>query len=135
MILMVNGVEQNVSDPMDALTRAVIISFFSWRRANDDDSPEEANGWWGDTYPGTQNDRIGSRLYLLRRQKLTNKTPIKAREYAAQSLEWLTGDGIASRVDVAAERTGTDTLYMSVTIYRNDGTTHEIRFNDLWSRP
>lgn len=28
MILMVNGVEQNVSDPMDALTRAVIISFF-----------------------------------------------------------------------------------------------------------
>ncbi|OAT74885.1 hypothetical protein A9B99_16995 [Mangrovibacter phragmitis] len=133
MILVVNGAEQKVSDPMDALTRAVVISLFTWRHAETDDSPEDPNGWWGDTYPTQQNDRIGSRLYLLKRQKLTNKTPLKAREYVTQALAWLTSDGVAARVDVTAERTGLSTLYLAVMIYRNDGTTQEIRFNDLWS--
>ena len=40
MILMVNGQQQSVSTPTDNLTRAVIISLFTWRRADpDDDRP------------------------------------------------------------------------------------------------
>ena len=44
----------------DALVRAVVISLFSWRRANpDDDLPGlERMGWWGDTFPQVENDRI-----------------------------------------------------------------------------
>jgi phage gp46-like protein len=36
-----------------ALTRAVLISLFTWRRAADDDAldDEERFGWWGDSFP------------------------------------------------------------------------------------
>lgn len=57
MILMVNGQQQSVSTPTDSLTRAVIISLFTWRRADPDDDSEQPMGWWGDSYPTVQNDR------------------------------------------------------------------------------
>lgn len=79
------------------------------------------------------NDRIGSRLYLLKRRKLTNKTPQHAREYMQQALAWMTDDGVAARIDVTSERTGTDTLAAGVTIYQRDGVIHNITFDDIWS--
>ncbi len=133
MIIVINGIERAVTWPPDPLTRAVIISLYSWRRAEPDDKPEEANGWWGDSFPTVQNDRIGSRLYLLSRQKLTNKTPIKAREYISQALQWLVDDGVAVRVDVSAERTGINLMSASVVISQKDGTRVAYSFNDLWS--
>ncbi|WP_455820595.1 phage GP46 family protein [Pseudomonas cerasi] len=133
MIITVNGKRYSASYPFDPLTRAVLISTGTWRRAEPDDSPEEVNGWWGDSFPTVQNDRIGTRLYLLKRQKLTNKTPLKVREYLQQCLQWLVDDRLASRVDVTAERTGIDTLIASVTISRMDGTQQTISFDDLWS--
>lgn len=78
-------------------------------------------------------DRIGSRLYLLKRRKLTNKTPQDAREYMQQALAWMTDDGVAARVDVTAERTGIDMLAAGITIYQRDGTIHNITFDDIWS--
>lgn len=50
----------------------------------------------GDTWPAVQNDRTGSRLYLLRRSKLTNKTPQLARDYVREALAWMVEDGVAS---------------------------------------
>ncbi|EPN56356.1 Phage GP46, partial [Pseudomonas syringae pv. actinidiae ICMP 19079] len=52
-----------------SLLRSVVISLFTWRRAEADDPIDDAErfGWWGDTYPTQANDRIGSRLWLLRR--------------------------------------------------------------------
>ncbi|MEO1739812.1 hypothetical protein RB531_5328 [Salmonella enterica subsp. enterica serovar Typhimurium] len=88
----------------------------------------------GDTWPAVQNDRIGSRLYLLKRRKLTNKTPQDAREYMQQALAWMTDDGVAARIDVTSERTGTDTLAAGVTIYQRDGVIHNITFDDIWSK-
>lgn len=133
MIINVNGVQQASYWPTDPLTRAVLISLFSWRRAGADDTPEEDHGWWGDSYPTVQNDRIGSRLYLLKRQKLSNKTALKAREYLAESLKWLTDDGVAARVDVTAARAGIHSMTASVTISKRDGTQLTISFDDLWS--
>lgn len=133
MIIVINGVHRDVTWPPDPLTRAVIISLFSWRKAEPDDNPEQDNGWWGDSFPTIQNDRIGSRLYLLSRQKLTNKTPLKAREYISQALQWLVDDGVAARVDVTAERTGIETLSASVVISHKDGNRTAFSFNDLWS--
>lgn len=133
MIITENGKQYSASYPFDPLTRAVLISVGTWRRAEPDDSPEESNGWWGDSFPTVQNDRIGTRLYLLKRQKLTNKTQLKVREYLQQCLQWLVDDRVASRVDVTAERTGIDTLIASVTISRIDGTQQTISFDDLWS--
>ncbi|MDR6350827.1 phage GP46 family protein [Pantoea sp. SORGH_AS_0659] len=133
MILTINGRQQAVYQLTDPLTRAVVISLFTWRKAGKDDVPEEVNGWWGDTFPTVQNDRIGSRLYLLKRSKLTNQTPLKAREYIAEALQWLTADGVAARVDVTAQRLGINSMSASTVIRKQDGTTLTLSFDDLWS--
>ncbi|MDU5780389.1 MAG: phage GP46 family protein [Pantoea sp.] len=133
MILTINGKQQAVYQLTDPLTRAVVISLFTWRKAGQDDAPEEVNGWWGDTYPTVQNDRIGSRLYLLKRSKLTNQTPLKAREYITEALQWLTADGVAARVDVTAQRLGINAMSASAVIQKQDGTTLTLSFDDLWS--
>lgn len=133
MILTINGKKKAVYEVSDPLTRAVIISLFTWRKAGKDDVPEEVNGWWGDTFPTVQNDRIGSRLYLLKRSKLTNQTPLKAREYITEALQWLTTDGLAARVDVTAARLGINAMSAATVIHKRDGTTLSLSFDDLWS--
>lgn len=91
------------------LQTAVLLSLFTDRRASDDDilpdgqavqSIGARRGWWGDTFAGVQNDQIGSRLWLLKREKQTNATLNRARQYAQEALNWLVDDGIASRVTV-----------------------------------
>lgn len=122
-------------DSTEPLVRAVVISLFTWRRANaDDDLPSGTRqGWWGDTYPGVSNDRIGSRLWLLTRSKLLPETVRKAREYAEEALAWLVQDGVAARVDVEAERHGIDTLALACRLYQRNGTlVADIRFSNAW---
>lgn len=133
MILIVNGQQQSVSTPTDNLTRAVIISLFTWRRADPDDDSEQPMGWWGDSYPTIQNDRIGSRLYLLQRTTLTNKTVELARGYLEQALAWLKDDGVVSRIAINVLRRGTEIVTAEITLYRNDGSSQLITFDDLWS--
>lgn len=115
------------------LTRAVIISLFTWRRAEPDDDIDFPFGWWGDSYPTVQNDRIGSRLYLLKRSTLTNRTAPKAKEYISEALKWMVDDDIASRIDVEVNRTAIDTLKAKVIITLTDGTVKSLTFDNIWS--
>ncbi|MBJ5206016.1 phage GP46 family protein, partial [Salmonella enterica subsp. enterica serovar Agona] len=55
--LTVNGKRTCASAPLDPLTRAVVISLFTWRRAEPDDNADVPMGWWGDTWPAVQNGR------------------------------------------------------------------------------
>jgi phage gp46-like protein len=122
-------------DSVEPLVRAVIISLFTWRRANpDDDLPGNLReGWWGDSFPVVPNDRIGSRLWLLSRAKLTAETVAQAKEYAEEALAWLVDDGVAARVEVEAQRIGIDTLGLACRIYESDGKAPvDVRFTDVW---
>ena len=118
----------------DPLSRAVIISLFTWRRAEPDDvlPADRRHGWWGDSYATAQGDRIGSRLWLLSRAKLTLETIARARHYGEEALAWLVADGVASRIEVAAERLGLDGLALSCRIWRHDGRPVDLRFSDVW---
>jgi phage gp46-like protein len=119
----------------EPLVRAVMISLFTWRRANaDDDLPGDLKmGWWGDNFSTLSNDRIGSRLWLLGRAKLTTETIAKAREYAQEALQWLVDDGIAARVVVETERQGLYTLALACRVFKSDGSVPvDIRFTDVW---
>ncbi|MFZ6690869.1 phage GP46 family protein [Undibacterium sp. SXout20W] len=133
------GLLQDIdNDKADPLVRAVIVSLFTWRRANADDALPNVSGsrmgWWGDSYPPAANDRIGSRLWLLSRAKLTDTTAQKAKDYAREALQWLLDDGVAARVDVSAERQGLSTLALGCTFYNADGSALAvIRFQNLWS--
>jgi len=131
MTLTINGVESTAASSADELTRAVIISLFTWRRANPDDVIEgQKMGWWGDAT--VSNDKIGSRLWLLAREKVLPATINRAREYALEALQWLIDDGVASRVDVMAERRGIDGIALAATIYRTDGSKIALRFDNAW---
>jgi phage gp46-like protein len=135
LTLVIDGVPHSAPDVWEDLPRAVLISLFTWRRANpDDDLPgKDKFGWWGDTYPEIVNDRIGSRLWLLSRAKLTRQTVLKAKEYAEEALQWLIDDGVADGVTVEAERQGLDRLALGVLLVRGDKTLVNIRFVDVWN--
>lgn len=76
---------------------------------------------------------VGSRIYLLQRTTLTNTTVELARGYLEQALAWLKDDGVVSRIAINVQRRGNDILTAEITLYRNDGSSQLITFDDLWS--
>lgn len=132
MIFYLNGQLTDQTAVVNPLPRAVIISLFSWRRANPDDNAPVPMGWWGDTYPTVTGDRIGSRLWLLGREKITNETLNRARDYAIEALLWIVDDGVAARVDASAVRSGMAEAQLDITIYEHDGTAWNMRFDEFW---
>lgn len=115
MQMYLNGT-QITADMDDSLTRAVIISLFTWRRADEGDIYDggQKYGWWGDTF--NDNDRIGSKLWQLLRRSLTDETVNEAREMCESALQWLIDDGVCESVTVDTERNGNDRLDISVAL-------------------
>lgn len=124
----------------DGLRTAAILSLFTDARARDDDPLPDADadrrGWWGDCANSDPNDRIGSRLWLLVREKVTDAVAVRARDYAREALAWMVTDGVAAAVDVVCTLyrvTGerpTGALLIAVTITRPTGARLAIDF--LW---
>lgn len=117
-----------------SLIRAVVISLFTWRRAATDDplDDDERFGWWGDSYPTIADDRIGSRLWLLRRVKLTTDTQRDAEFYAREALQWMLDDGQVLVVDVITERADSYRLNLQVILTVLTGARLKINSSQLW---
>lgn len=118
----------------EGLRTAVIVSLFTDARARDDDPlPAEGDrrGWWGDAVPAVPRDRIGSRLWLLSREKRLQSVVARAHDYAAEALAWLVDDGIVASVQVEAEAIGDQTLGLRVEIVRPGGPGRQ-RFDFVW---
>lgn len=137
MECLINGKTADITEyQADELVQATLISLFSWRKSNDDDGVNIPNrqGWWGDTFASETNDRIGSRLWLLRREKLTDDVVVRAREYAEESLQWMIDDALASAINVSTDREN-NRLNMSVEIVRpGDAQSIQARFQNLWEQ-
>ncbi|KNX77175.1 hypothetical protein DA83_03025 [Pseudomonas sp. 250J] len=116
-----------------AWRRAAVISLLTWRRAEADDvlDDNERHGWWGDSFPSVANDRIGSRLWQLRRRTLTDATLRDAETFARESLAWMLDDGRVSDVAVAVTR-GIDRLDLAVVISLRDGGQVDLKLDNLW---
>lgn len=121
-------------DRESALTRAVLISLFTWRRALTDDpvDDEELFGWWGDSYPNIADDRIGSRLWLLRRVKLTDATQRDAEFYANEALRWLLDDGHVIAIEISSEKVDISRLNLTVILTVPGGDRIEIKPISSW---
>ncbi len=120
----------------DGLKTAIIVSLFTDARARDDDplpAPGDRRGWWGDSAPKIRGDRIGSRLWLLYREKRLQSVLNRGRDYAQEALAWLVEDGIAQSVTVVTEALGEDILAIGVEIVR-PGTTQRQRFDFTWEK-
>lgn len=121
------------------LDAALINSLFTDRRAEPDDplpaDVESRRGWWGDTLAiADGNDRIGSRLWLISREKQTAETLNRAREYAREALAWLVEDGVAEAVEVDVEWVRMGVLGIEVRIIRPTGEQIDRRFDHAWDQ-
>ena len=118
----------------NSLQTAVIMSLFTDRLANTDDViPDKTNdrrGWWADSVASTEDDNIGSRLWLLDREKQTTNVLRKAEEYAYEALEWLIEDEVASAVRVVATNPRDGWLNLNIQIDRPGQETAQ--YNYLW---
>lgn len=118
-----------VIDP--GLGSAVLRSLLTDRRATAAElarhGSDDPRGWWGET-PG---DAYGSGLWLLAREKETQETLARAREYAREALRWLVVDGIAETVEVAATYPERGRLRLVVRVGRGKAS----RWAQLWARP
>lgn len=86
------------------LRTAVLLSLFSDRRATSDElarfGDDDPRGWWADEFAPVENDQIGSKLWLLAREKVLPETRARARTYAQEALRWMVEDGVAATLDV-----------------------------------
>lgn len=120
----------------DGLLTAVIISLFTDARAHDDDPlPDERvgvtsdkRGWWGDhILPEDARDPMGSRLWLLWREKEMPVVVERARQYASEALAWLLRDGWVGGLEVTAQRVGPAYLGIGVRLRPRPGTDDKTR--------
>jgi phage gp46-like protein len=130
------------------LETAVILSLFTDASARADDvipdMTDDRRGWWANSgpvgdQPAPPEGAMGSRLWLLAREKATDQTRQRACQYAGEALAWLTADGVAARVDVRAawlDAPGTPpgALGMQIRILRQDGTTYDMRYAWAWDQ-
>ncbi len=120
----------------EGLETAVIVSLFTDRLASDDDRLPNATGnkrgWWADTFPQTEGDLIGSKLWLLSREKQTPETVNRAIECAQEALQWLIDDGVASAVEVSGFIPRTGMLGLEISILRDDGPNVDFRYDNIW---
>lgn len=155
----------------DGLDTAVVISLFTDREANEDDTlPDDAigldgtlvrrgsgdrRGWWGDWFapsvlddlrasgqlatqapPGTLSpplDRIGSRLWLLSREKQTQEVLARARTYIEEALQWLLDDGVATSLDVQCSYDLPGRLAFAVSIAKPKGAPVSYQYAYVWA--
>lgn len=131
------AIEANDLQTDGGLETAILISLFTDRRAEDGDVlPEgetDRKGWWADEFAPVDGDKIGSRLWLLKRSKQTPQVLSRADEYAHESLQWLLEDRVCDRIefDIAFPRRGQ--LLIAVTPFRPKRDPITYRFNHTWA--
>ncbi len=107
----------------DSLGTAVIVSLFTDRRALDSDvlpsgTGTDKRGWWGDSF----NERpIGSRLWLLGREKQLSTVLHRAKSYAEEALAWLLDEKLVKTLTVTASVPEDGWLLLSISLTLPDG--------------
>lgn len=124
------------------LETAVILSLFTWKRAEDYEIDAAAypdhKGWWGDAVDvDTSNGEteLGSKLWLLLRSALTQTTPQLAKTYASEALQPLIAQGACARINVDATSNFFDRIELGVSLYGEDGSViYKQNFALLWQQ-
>ncbi|AHE72799.1 hypothetical protein M942_08675 [Enterobacter ludwigii] len=117
----------------DDLQTAIYISLFTDRLARRDDQIDgnDRRGWWGDT---GENDQIGSRLWLLRRQKLTAQIAGKAEDYCREALQWLLDDNVVSHITVLSRIVYPRTLLLGIAYQEPGKAMQNIKYSWVWEQ-
>lgn len=107
-----------------------------------DPNSDDRRGWWGDIdvallFNGWP---IGSRLWLLSREKITGPaasqgaTAGKIDAYIREAMKPFVDRKIASRMQITVTRADLDYFAAQVTLYRGPTLLIDIRYSGLWSK-
>jgi phage gp46-like protein len=77
------------------------------------------------------NDQIGSLLWLLQRDKITDEMIKRAQGYVLDALDWMINDGVAESITCAITREGLHGLVFHITITQPENVVH--RYKLPWS--
>ncbi|MNF46972.1 Phage protein GP46 [compost metagenome] len=106
----------------DSIHTALMISPFTDRRplSGDDirDGSQDARGYWGDAYRASP---MGSRLWLLGREKQLQSALEKAVGYAKEASDWMKDDGLVSAIKITASSPREGELRLVTDVVLPDG--------------
>ena len=123
---------ENADIALDGTLRsAILVSLFTDARVDEDELPAgetDRRGWWGQDVQDDPDDNIGSKLWLLRRSKITTDILTRARTYAGEALAWMISDKVATEVDVETEFVQDDVMLISIVVTLPDQETEEFEF-------
>lgn len=128
------GVAGGDLTPDDGLRTAIILSLFTNAPAKDDDvlpPGADRQGWWGDAIAQVAGTVTGSRLWLLSREKQLGRVLDRARDYAAEALQWLLDEKVAASLDVQATNPSDGVLAIAVAIVRPSGPDRQV-YDFVW---
>jgi phage gp46-like protein len=128
-------VEKGDLDLETGLRTAVTISLFTNRRVTELEVPvgeKSRRGWWADAVAEVEGDRIGSKLWLLDREKQTVDVLERAREYAEEALAWLVEDGVAESVSVSTTYPSRGILRLEIEIVRPNKQSAALSYDYAW---
>lgn len=117
----------------DSWLALIIIMLFTDRRALEDDAlPDRSSnrrGWPGDSYFPYP---IGSRLWLLSREKIVPRVLYDAKDYALEALEPLITESYAKDVTVDVSVWNGNWMRFDIKIYKPDGSTLSYAVSKRW---
>lgn len=127
--------EKNDFSTEEGLWTAVIISLFTDQRVTAEELPDgetDKRGWWGDVL-NSDNDKIGSKLWLLEREKITNAVLEDFKNYCEDALQWIIDDEIAESISVTVERIDLNAISVVIEIYRPQDERQRYLYGYIWN--
>lgn len=133
------GIQANDLVQEDSLKTAVLLSLYLDRQAEVGDQlpPGETSrrGWWADGAPVVAGDLVGSRLWLLAREKQSPAVRARAERYAREALQWLIEDRVVERLEVTASFPKAGWWALAVEIFRPSADPVRFQFDGTWAEP
>jgi len=126
-------------DATQELVTAIAVALFTHRTAEEDDElphfASDRRGWWGDAEAAEVRGGwpIGSRLWLLSREKQTEETRVRAEAYIRESIEPFVERRIIAAFDLDVAWFAPERLGAELTLYRGPRQSVAVRFETLWN--
>ena len=128
-------IQNGILELDNGLQTAIYISLFTDRRIGEDDEiPDRSNdrrGYWGDAL---EEEPLGSFLWTLDREKITNSVLNKIDTFIREALNWLIEDGIASEINTIVERDSKniEQVNIEIQVVKPDEKSESYRYSLNW---